>query len=404
MGLFPRGQIARTPSHRRREAIATLLRGSSTIVFLAFLLLIPGPSVSAGVPPIARGHASPMGGSDWTNMNPGTAPSASVNMAMVYDSSADRIIVFGGYDGSPQGSDRTWAYDFESNTWTDLAPAVHPPAGWLDRAAYDRWAERMILFGGYDGVAGALSNQTWAFNFQANAWTNLQPARHPSARSRQGMAFDAQSDRTILFGGLTAEGDYSSETWAYSIDWDSWANMTSEVRPPGRRSPGMVYDAAADRTILFGGYDSSSGIVYNDTWAYDFESNSWTNRNPPAAPSPRFGMGLAYDARLDRSILFGGAEGGDNVTWAYDFTNNSRTSQRRRGTGPFPSGGIRPRTTARPPSPTASTAAQMSTTCRPSPTSATCVRMWMETSRTESPTCTASPRRTRMGKARCRPR
>src|SRR5437588_163520 len=68
-----------------------------------------------------------------------------------------------------------------------------------------------------------------------------------------------------------------------------------------------------------------------------------------------------------------------------------RTSQRRRGTGPFPSGGIRPRTTARPPSPTASTAAQMSTTCRPSPTSATCVRMWMETSRTESPTCTVSP-------------
>src|SRR5207237_526733 len=205
-------------------------------------------------------------------------------------------------------------------------PAPHSRAIGLRRGSAHRPRTRLpdgrIRFGGYDGVAGALSNQTWAFNFQANAWTNLQPARHPSARSRQGMAFDAQSDRTILFGGLTAEGDYSSETWAYSIDWDSWANMTSEVRPPGRRSPGMVYDAAADRTILFGGYDSSSGIVYNDTWAYDFESNSWTNRNPPAAPSPRFGMGLAYDARLDRSILFGGAEGGDNVTWAYDFTND----------------------------------------------------------------------------------
>src|SRR5438132_6502398 len=264
MGLFPRGQIARTPSHRRREAIATLLRGSSTIVFLAFLLLIPGPSVSAGVPPIARGHASPMGGSDWTNMNPGTAPSASVNMAMVYDSSADRIIVFGGYDGSPQGSDRTWAYDFESNTWTDLAPAVHPPAGWLDRAAYDRWAERMILFGGYDGVAGALSNQTWAFNFQANAWTNLQPARHPSARSRQGMAFDAQSDRTILFGGLTAEGDYSSETWAYSIDWDSWAVLTTAHSPPTHAFQGMDYDVQSARTIMFGGGLGNPG---NDTWA-----------------------------------------------------------------------------------------------------------------------------------------
>src|SRR5438874_11992411 len=211
MGLFPRGQIARTPSHRRREAIATLLRGSSTIVFLALLLLIPGPSVSGGVPPIARGHASPMGGSDWTNMNPGTAPSASVNMAMVYDSSADRIIVFGGYDGSPQGSDRTWDYDFESNRWTYLAPAIHPTAGWLGRAAYDRWAERMILFGGYDGVAGAVSNQTWAFNLQANEWTNLQPDRHPSARSRQGMAFYAQYVRPILFGMIKAERDSRSK-------------------------------------------------------------------------------------------------------------------------------------------------------------------------------------------------
>src|SRR5437773_10087821 len=100
MGLFPRGQIARTPSHRRREAIATLLRGSSTIVFLAFLLLIPGPSVSAWVPPIARGHASPMGGSDWTNMNPGTAPFFSVNLSMVYDYIAYRVFVFDRYDRS----------------------------------------------------------------------------------------------------------------------------------------------------------------------------------------------------------------------------------------------------------------------------------------------------------------
>src|SRR5437867_12867325 len=98
MGLFPRGQIARTPSRRRREAIATVLRGSSTIVFLALLLLIPGPSVSAGLPPIVRGHASPMGGSDWTNINPGTAASASVNMAMAYDSSGDRLMVFRGVD------------------------------------------------------------------------------------------------------------------------------------------------------------------------------------------------------------------------------------------------------------------------------------------------------------------
>src|SRR5947208_1125177 len=261
MGLFPRGQIARTPSHRRREAIATFLRGSSTIVFLAFLLLIPGPSVSAGVPPIARAHAFPMGGSDWTNMNPGTAPSASVNMAMVYDSSADRIIVFGGYDGSPQGSDRTWAYDFESNTWTDLAPAVHPPAGWLDRAAYDRWAERMILFGGYDGVAGALSNHTWAYNFESNSWTNRNPPAAPSPRFGMGLAYDARLDRSILFGG--AEGG-DNVTWAYDFTNNSWAVLSTAHSPPTHAFQGMDYDVQSARTIMFGGGLGNPG---NDTWA-----------------------------------------------------------------------------------------------------------------------------------------
>src|SRR5438034_5890738 len=219
MGLFPRGQIARTPSRRRREAIATVLRGSSTIVFLALLLLTPGPSVSAGAPPIVRGHAAPMGGSDWTNMNPSDAPAGYLNLAMVYDSDADRMIAYGGYDGSDDGSNETWAYDFESNTWTNLHPVGHPDGQQLLRAAYDSQSRQTILFGGLVGTYpdATYSNETWAYDFSSNEWTNLGPAEHPSGRSRQGMAYDVQSARTILFGGLTIEYpfDYDNETWAY---------------------------------------------------------------------------------------------------------------------------------------------------------------------------------------------
>ena len=280
----------------------------------------PGNETWAFTAQLPQPHGSR---SDWMDMNPSNAPSGYLNMAMVYDSDADRMLVFGGYDGSPDGSNETWAYDFGSNTWTNLAPSVHPDAGWLDRAAYDSWGKRTIMFGGWDGVAGTYSNETWGFDFQANTWTNLRPVQHPSARSRQGMVFDAGSDRIIIFGGHTIEDQYSSETWAYSLAGNAWANMTSAVRPPGRRSPGMAYDSTADRAILFGGYDSKAGRVYNDTWAYDFDANTWTNLSPPTAPAPRFGLGFAYDSGIDRSILFGGVQGGDNVTWAYDFTNNS---------------------------------------------------------------------------------
>src|SRR3989442_13472797 len=101
--------------------------------------------------------------------------------------------------------------------------------------------------------------------------------------------------------------------------------MTPAVAPPGRRSPGMAYDSKADRMILFGGYDAYSNLnngVYNDTWAYDFDANAWTNMTSPDGPAGRWGMGFSYDSAIDRCILFGGTVD-DSQTWAYDFTNNS---------------------------------------------------------------------------------
>ncbi|HEX9339766.1 MAG TPA: kelch repeat-containing protein [Thermoplasmata archaeon] len=263
---------------------------------------------------------------DWTNMDPSDAPAAFANMAMVYDSDAHRMIVFGGYVGGDHGTDETWAYDFDTNTWTDRNPDAHPPAGWLDRAAYDSGSRQTILFGGWVGTVsdGTYSNETWAYDFSSNTWTNLSPAEHPSARSRQGMAYDAQSARTILFGGHTIENRYDNETWAYDATQNRWTNMTPAVAPPGRRSPGMAYDSKADRIILFGGVQGPGlDSPYNDTWAYDFDTNTWTNVSPPESPSGKWGMGFSYDSGVDRCILFGGAPGGDTYTWAYDSANNT---------------------------------------------------------------------------------
>jgi len=261
---------------------------------------------------------------DWTNMNPSDAPAGYLNMAMVYDSDADRMVAYGGWDGTDDFSNETWAYDFESNTWTNLHPVGHPDATHLLRAAYDSGSRQTILFGGWVGTisGGTYSNETWAYDFSSNTWRNLGPAEHPSGRSRQGMAYDAESARTILFGGHTIENTYDNETWAYDAAQNRWTNMAPAVAPPGRRSPGMTYDSKSDRMILFGGYDSYSDVIYNDTWAYDFDANTWTNMTPLDGPSGRWGMGFSYDSAIERCILFGGTAD-DSRTWAYDFTNNT---------------------------------------------------------------------------------
>src|SRR5256885_2359071 len=180
------------------------------------------------------------------------------------------------------------------------------------------------MSGGFVSVAGPYTDEPCPSDFQNNTWSNPTPDPRPALRSRHGMAYDAESDRTILFGGLGAT--YLGDTWAYDTQANQWTQQDPSPAPGARRSMGMAYDSREDRVLLFGGVDLFTQNYFNDTWSYDFNANTWTNLSPPAGPSARFGHGFVYDAASDRSILYGGAlatGGFSNETWAYDFTNNS---------------------------------------------------------------------------------
>ena len=56
----------------------------------------------------------------------------------------------------------------------------------------------------------------------------------------------------------------------------------------------MVYDSDNGVVIAFGGR-SVAGTQLNDTWVYDYPTNTWRPVNTPVAPSPRRLHGLAYD-------------------------------------------------------------------------------------------------------------
>ena len=296
-------------------------------ILLSTIFLLEAGVSAAAVPPTHAAWIASTSSSDaeWQDMAPPVSPPERTNFAGVYDSVSDRMIVFGGYSYEhPSGLSDTWAYDVDSNVWTNRSPVLHPPAGWMQRAAYDSGSARTIMFGGFDSVAGTYTNETWSYDFQNNTWSKPNPDPHPSLRSRQGMAYDAESNRIVLFGGLGAT--YMGDTWAYDTQANQWTQRNPSPAPAARRSMGMAYDSRQDRVLLFGGVDLSTQSYFNDTWSYDFNANTWTNLSPVAGPSARYGHGFVYDAASDRSILFGGflATGGfSNETWAYNFTDNS---------------------------------------------------------------------------------
>jgi N-acetylneuraminic acid mutarotase len=258
----------------------------------------------------ADGHSG-----NWTQMHPPVHPSPRFLSAMAYDAETGGVVLFGGWDGSNWGD--TWAYDCNIDTWTQMGPASSPAARRSHAMAYDSESDRVILFGGYDG---SYRNDTWAYDCNTDTWTQMSPPSSPTARRHHRMAYDAESDRVILFGGEGA-GGYRNDTWAYDYDTDTWTQMSPPSSPTARYVPAMAYDVESDRIILFGGYDGSR---LGDTWTYDYGTDAWQEVTPALSPPARYSHAMAYDAHSDLVIMFGGYDGSyRSDTWAYDCNANT---------------------------------------------------------------------------------
>ena len=246
----------------------------------------------------------------WSSGNAATRPPPRYLAAMAYDSSRRVSVLFGGQ--WPVMGD-TWTYDAAADAWTNRTPAGSPPARYSSAMVFDPFNGVCLLFGG--GVAAGRVGDTWAYNASANAWTDLQPAIAPSARSGHALAFDRQDRLAVLFGGY--DGLNRADTWTYDIVKNLWTNVTPAVSPSARTGSSLVYDEAHGRLVLFGGRDSSGAL--NDTWLFDLRSKAWTIMATSAAPGARGIHGAAYDRALNQTVLFGGGAGTSYFGEAWTF-------------------------------------------------------------------------------------
>ena len=225
-------------------------------------------------------------GSYWRQAFPTTSPPVRDGATMTYDPVHQQVIMFGGEQEQISQADNsvivvplddTWAWDgFE---WQQMATsqAITPPARGDESLTFDAAHGEIVMFGGGgNDPFAAQSNQfflndTWIWD--GASWHPEQAANSPSARVGATMAFDADRNVVVMFGGLQGQdGDPDSNQYdndTYTWNGFGWSGLPNAGAPSPRFDTGLVYDAMNHRTLLVGGYagDPSPQDVWVSNWS-----------------------------------------------------------------------------------------------------------------------------------------
>ncbi len=221
-------------------------------------------------------------------------------------------------DGAPCGSDNCTSAQvcLAGNCVTQGRAASACSNRWLPTAlpmrngsamAYDADHQRVLLFGGAYQVA---MSDTW--EWLGTNWVQRHPTTSPPARSGHALAYDRSRKRVVLFGGVGCCFAGLSDTWEW--DGSSWQRQNPVSSPPPGNAT-MTFDAARERVVLFSRRDAS-------TWEWD--GRSWEQRITVASPSSE--AAIAWNGDLQRVVGF---DGSDGSTW---FWNGVRWAKQNAGT------------------------------------------------------------------------
>ncbi len=244
----------------------------------------------------------------------GPLPSPRYGHSCVYDSANDRLVVFGGFNGS-SGLNDVWTLSLSGTpTWSQLATLGTPPSGrYYSASAYDVQNQRLVLFGGHDG---AFLGDTWTLSLGANpTWTNASAGTPPPSRDLAHGIYDASRQRMVMFGGWSGSS-FLNDTWQLSLaGTPTWSPLVTTGTPLPRRENSASYDPIRDRMIIFGGLDTGYPQPIDETWSLSFQTNQWTQLpTPPPPGGPRTAHESVYDPVSDRVIVHGGYDGANYLS------------------------------------------------------------------------------------------
>jgi hypothetical protein len=262
----------------------------------------------------------------WELITPkGEAPPPRHEPAGIYDPLRRRMVVFGGWTFESNFFDDVWELTMDGDpTWRRVQPEGDGPSGRRGHiAVLDPLRDRMIVFGGYDGTL--YLNDTWALELaEPMRWQRLVTVGGPPpGRWEPDAAYDPARDRIVAHGGA-AESRSLSDTWALSLRDLEWSGVETTNEGPRLARARAICDPVRDRTIGFGGFAVDIDLIIE----------GGPPRSLVPAPEPRWaflrpeGFGefksastVLYDPRRDRAFGFGGARflSPSSEAWLLEF-------------------------------------------------------------------------------------
>ena len=214
-----------------------------------------------------------------------------------------------------------------AQNWVELTPIAGPmpaPRGYAS-AVLDTKDGRMIVFGGRDGSGDY--NDIWAFDLTSNTWTDLTPSTGPApaARRTPGSIYDPTGHRMITWSGQ-APGVFFNDVWAFDLSTHTWSESSTPAGgPPNvRYGVAVTFDPVAGDLVTFAGFTNLGR--FDDVWRFNGSANTWTDASPVSGPLKRCLHSASYDSHNHRMIMYGGQNAGalDDI-WALDLTSDTWT-------------------------------------------------------------------------------
>ena len=229
---------------------------------------------------IPNGNYSPStwewNGNEWKFITT-SGPSRRELHNMVWNPSTSEIVLFGGTVWRGLPGDRIYLNDiwvYSENQWKELTSSDAPRGRSSATMVFDSTNNEIVLYGGQYRSKLYLKD---TFSWDGNKWLQISD-EGPGYRSHHAAAFNPDNGKVILFGGFFQNTRFFpnqlqkwfNDTWEFTDNAWSRINIKSE-KPSPREDHKMVYDSINKRIWLFGGkfeQYSRKREYFGDLWYY----------------------------------------------------------------------------------------------------------------------------------------
>lgn len=158
--------------------------------------------------------------------------------------SEDRMVVFGGLtleNGKEKYLNDTWIFDNTLLKWRELSTTGTAPKGRVHCTINCLTDEnKIILFGGFDGTD--FLNDMWELDLQTSVWANIKSTGCPSPRAGHSTSiFSGSLGATLILFGGRGEVSYHNDLYLLDLKKYTWIKPLTS----GDGGPPRAYSGAA---------------------------------------------------------------------------------------------------------------------------------------------------------------